>query len=213
MTSNLRTPTKANQPTTMNRSLPVTSMKSTQLALTTSTPTARASGGNTSVTSPLLGSGTPRNAATSLSPYGSTGSGQLVRRRTPFPIVNQNEKGVFEKIVDVLIGDGPGDRFAMICKECYAHNGEFSLTFRMVNNVVIRSWWSLLGMASKEDFEYTTFRCAFCNVLNPARKAKPAAPRLSVLPKAQAAAADSSSDEKEDSGESNELFSVQIEVL
>lgn len=68
-------------------------------------------------------------------------------------------------------------------------------------------------MASKEDFEYTTFRCAFCNVLNPARKAKPAAPRLSVLPKAQAAAADSSSDEKEDSGEFNELFSVQIEVL
>ncbi|XP_067632033.1 endoplasmic reticulum junction formation protein lunapark-A [Eurosta solidaginis] len=83
-------------------------------------------------------------------------AGQELRRRTPFPIVNQHGKGVLERIVDVLIGDGPKDRFAMICKECYAHN----------------------GMALKEDFDYTTFRCAFCNALNPARKTRPIAPSL-----------------------------------
>uniref|UniRef100_A0A034VPA0 Endoplasmic reticulum junction formation protein lunapark n=1 Tax=Bactrocera dorsalis TaxID=27457 RepID=A0A034VPA0_BACDO len=82
--------------------------------------------------------------------------GQELRKRTPFPIVNQQGKGVLERIVDVLIGDGPKDRFGMICKECFAHN----------------------GMALKEDFDYATFRCAFCNALNPARKARPIAPRL-----------------------------------
>uniref|UniRef100_A0A0K8VRR1 Endoplasmic reticulum junction formation protein lunapark n=1 Tax=Bactrocera latifrons TaxID=174628 RepID=A0A0K8VRR1_BACLA len=51
--------------------------------------------------------------------------GQELRKRTPFPIVNQQGKGVLERIVDVLIGDGPKDRFAMICKECFAHNGEY----------------------------------------------------------------------------------------
>ncbi|XP_011192962.1 endoplasmic reticulum junction formation protein lunapark-A [Zeugodacus cucurbitae] len=86
--------------------------------------------------------------------------GQELRKRTPFPIVNQQGKGVLERIVDVLIGDGPKDRFAMICKECFAHN----------------------GMALKEDFDYTTFRCAFCNALNPARKARPVAPRLPEQP-------------------------------
>ncbi|XP_053963869.1 endoplasmic reticulum junction formation protein lunapark-B [Anastrepha ludens] len=89
-------------------------------------------------------------------PVGGALAGQELRRRTPFPVVNQQAKGVLERIVDVLIGDGPKDRFAMICKECYSHN----------------------GMALREDFDYTTFRCAFCNALNPARKARPIAPRL-----------------------------------
>ncbi|XP_073847509.1 zinc-ribbon metal-binding protein lunapark [Musca autumnalis] len=179
-TSNLRTPAKVNP--SLNRSLPVTAMKTTQLALTSSAQKTPIGNANTST----LSNNSPRttNVSTALSPqYGSVAnqSGQLVRRRTPFPVVNQNEKGVFEKIVDVLIGDGPGDRFAMICKECFAHN----------------------GMALKEDFEYTTFRCAFCNVLNPARKARPVAPRLTLNANAPAAGADnashSSSDENDDS--------------
>ncbi|XP_013115368.1 endoplasmic reticulum junction formation protein lunapark-B [Stomoxys calcitrans] len=185
--STMRTPLKTNQPS-LNRSLPTTAMKTNQLALTASTPNVTRVG-NTSLASAaapvpaptFAGSTTPRTATTAMSPYNSassnSGSGQIVRRRTPFPVVNQNEKGVFEKIVDVLIGDGPGDRFAMICKECYGHN----------------------GMALKEDFEYTTFRCAFCNALNPARKSRPVAPRLSVLPKPSIAAGDSSSDDKDDS--------------
>uniref|UniRef100_A0A182W7F9 Endoplasmic reticulum junction formation protein lunapark n=1 Tax=Anopheles minimus TaxID=112268 RepID=A0A182W7F9_9DIPT len=79
-----------------------------------------------------------------------------VYRRTPFPIINQNEKGVLEKMVDYLVGDGPTNRFAMICAECCMHN----------------------GMVLMEEYEYTAFRCAFCNALNPAKKQRPIAPRL-----------------------------------
>uniref|UniRef100_A0A182SLZ3 Endoplasmic reticulum junction formation protein lunapark n=1 Tax=Anopheles maculatus TaxID=74869 RepID=A0A182SLZ3_9DIPT len=77
-------------------------------------------------------------------------------RRTPFPIINQSEKGVLEKMVDYLVGDGPTNRFAMICAECCMHN----------------------GMVLKEEYEYTAFRCAFCNALNPAKKQRPVAPLL-----------------------------------
>lgn len=51
------------------------------------------------------------------------------RQRTPFPIIDQNKKGVLEKMVDFLIGDGPNSLFAMICKECYGHNGIFFFAF------------------------------------------------------------------------------------
>lgn len=44
-------------------------------------------------------------------------------RRTPYPIINHNQKGVLEKMVDYLVGDGPSSRFAMICRECLMHNG------------------------------------------------------------------------------------------
>lgn len=45
------------------------------------------------------------------------------RQITPFPIVNQSQKTVFDKMVDYLIGDGPSSRYGMICKECSGHNG------------------------------------------------------------------------------------------
>lgn len=64
----------------------------------------------------------PRSTALQ-SQVSGTASNQQLRRRTPFPIVNQQGKGVFDRIVDVIIGDGPQDRFAMICKECFSHNG------------------------------------------------------------------------------------------
>ncbi|XP_035775361.1 endoplasmic reticulum junction formation protein lunapark-B-like [Anopheles albimanus] len=80
-----------------------------------------------------------------------------VYRRTPFPIINHNEKSVVEKMVDYLVGDGPTNRFAMICNECFMHN----------------------GMALKEEYEFTAFRCAFCGLFNPAKKQRPVAPRLS----------------------------------
>lgn len=47
---------------------------------------------------------------------------------TPFPIINQSQKGLFEKIVDYLINDGPSSRYGMICKSCYGHNGKQILT-------------------------------------------------------------------------------------
>ncbi|CAF0753780.1 unnamed protein product [Adineta ricciae] len=54
-------------------------------------------------------------------------------------------------ILDTIVGDGPSKRYALICSSCNSHN----------------------GMALDEEFEYLSFRCAYCNYLNGARKRKP----------------------------------------
>ncbi|XP_037060782.1 endoplasmic reticulum junction formation protein lunapark isoform X2 [Peromyscus leucopus] len=66
------------------------------------------------------------------------------------------ERGALDRIVEYLVGDGPQNRYALICQQCLSHN----------------------GMALKEEFEYIAFRCAYCFFLNPARKTRPQAPRL-----------------------------------
>lgn len=48
-----------------------------------------------------------------------------VNKRTPYPIIDNAQKTVVDKMVDYLIGDGPANRFAMICQQCFKHNGEF----------------------------------------------------------------------------------------
>lgn len=35
-------------------------------------------------------------------------------------------------------------------------------------------------MALQEEYEFAAFRCAFCNFFNPAKKCRPAAPRLPI---------------------------------
>uniref|UniRef100_A0AAV2JJ92 Endoplasmic reticulum junction formation protein lunapark n=1 Tax=Knipowitschia caucasica TaxID=637954 RepID=A0AAV2JJ92_KNICA len=71
------------------------------------------------------------------------------------PILPQ-ERGAFDRVVEYLVGDGPQNRYALICKQCFSHN----------------------GMALKEEFEFLAYRCAYCYFLNPARKTRPQAPRL-----------------------------------
>ncbi|XP_052422266.1 endoplasmic reticulum junction formation protein lunapark-A [Carassius gibelio] len=66
------------------------------------------------------------------------------------------ERGAMDRVVEYLVGDGPQNRYALICQQCSSHN----------------------GMALKEEFEYIAFRCAYCYFLNPARKTRPQAPRL-----------------------------------
>lgn len=44
-------------------------------------------------------------------------------KRTPYPIIDSTQKSVVDKMVDYLIGDGPSNRFAMICQQCFKHNG------------------------------------------------------------------------------------------
>uniref|UniRef100_A0A8C3PZR5 Endoplasmic reticulum junction formation protein lunapark n=1 Tax=Chrysolophus pictus TaxID=9089 RepID=A0A8C3PZR5_CHRPC len=66
------------------------------------------------------------------------------------------ERGVMDRVIEYLVGDGPQNRYALICQQCCSHN----------------------GMALKEEFEYIAFRCAYCFFLNPARKTRPRAPRL-----------------------------------
>ncbi|XP_043931380.1 endoplasmic reticulum junction formation protein lunapark [Protopterus annectens] len=69
------------------------------------------------------------------------------------------ERGVMDKFIELLVGDGPQNRYALICQQCFSHN----------------------GMALKEEFEYIAFRCAYCFFLNPARKTRPQAPRIPEL--------------------------------
>ncbi|KAM9809034.1 endoplasmic reticulum junction formation protein lunapark-B isoform X3 [Syngnathus typhle] len=66
------------------------------------------------------------------------------------------ERGALDRVVEYLVGDGPQNRYALICQQCFSHN----------------------GMALKEEFQYIAFRCAYCYFLNPARKTRPQAPRL-----------------------------------
>ncbi|XP_019409850.1 PREDICTED: protein lunapark isoform X2 [Crocodylus porosus] len=66
------------------------------------------------------------------------------------------ERGALDRVIEYLVGDGPQNRYALICQQCFSHN----------------------GMALKEEFEYIAFRCAYCFFLNPARKTRPQAPRL-----------------------------------
>lgn len=66
------------------------------------------------------------------------------------------DRGSLDKIIEYLVGDGPQNRYALICQQCLSHN----------------------GMALKEEFEYVAFRCAYCYFLNPARKTRPQPPQL-----------------------------------
>ncbi|XP_055837286.1 endoplasmic reticulum junction formation protein lunapark-B isoform X2 [Episyrphus balteatus] len=132
-----------------------------QVAINQSLLSAAANNGSQSTISPL----TPRSTTTQHTSGALRYRGVATPARSnalalpntrPYPIINQKSQGLLEKMVDYLIGDGPQNRYALICKECFAHN----------------------GMARQEDFDYATFRCAFCNELNPSRKSRPVAPKL-----------------------------------
>lgn len=61
-----------------------------------------------------------------------------------------------DKIVGWVTGSNPEQMYALICRNCCEHN----------------------GLASKEEFDYLEWRCAYCHFLNKARKERPLAPRL-----------------------------------
>ncbi|XP_018366572.1 PREDICTED: protein lunapark-B isoform X1 [Trachymyrmex cornetzi] len=77
------------------------------------------------------------------------------RSPLPRPVLPQ-QRTVIDRLVDYLVGDGPANRYALICRQCESHN----------------------GMALKEEFEYFAYRCCYCGFWNPARKQKPSAPKL-----------------------------------
>ncbi|KAL0127634.1 hypothetical protein PUN28_003131 [Cardiocondyla obscurior] len=77
------------------------------------------------------------------------------RSPLPRPVLPQQRTAI-DRLVDYLVGDGPSNRYALICRQCESHN----------------------GMALKEEFEYFAFRCCYCGFFNPARKQKPSAPKL-----------------------------------
>ena len=49
----------------------------------------------------------------------------------PRPVLSR-DRGYMDRMVEYLVGDGPQNRYALICRQCQSHN----------------------GMALKEEFEY-----------------------------------------------------------
>uniref|UniRef100_A0A023EYR4 Endoplasmic reticulum junction formation protein lunapark n=1 Tax=Triatoma infestans TaxID=30076 RepID=A0A023EYR4_TRIIF len=69
------------------------------------------------------------------------------QRKLIRPILSR-DRTYIDRIIDVILGDGPNNRYALICKNCSCHN----------------------GMALKEEFEYLAFRCVYCGFPNPSLK-------------------------------------------
>ncbi|KAF7283953.1 hypothetical protein GWI33_022778 [Rhynchophorus ferrugineus] len=113
-------------------------------------------------------------------------SGSLIRSPavTPLPRnILPRDRSVLDKMVDYLVGDGPSNRYALICQKCSSHN----------------------GMALKEEFEYISFRCCYCSHFNSARKKKPVGPKFEapVIPPRALMAAESSDSEKSSGSDSD----------
>uniref|UniRef100_A0A023GM16 Endoplasmic reticulum junction formation protein lunapark n=1 Tax=Amblyomma triste TaxID=251400 RepID=A0A023GM16_AMBTT len=77
----------------------------------------------------------------------------------PRPILPR-ERTAFDRVIDFLVGEGPGNRYALICNRCCSHN----------------------GMALKEEYEYLSFRCCYCFHWNQAKKQRPELPRVLEMP-------------------------------
>ncbi|XP_076871699.1 endoplasmic reticulum junction formation protein lunapark-B isoform X2 [Brachyhypopomus gauderio] len=100
---------------------------------------------------------TPPSVRRSLSPYSPVlGPGMYPPGPPLARPVLPRERGALDRVIEYLVGDGPQNRYALICQQCCSHN----------------------GMALKEEFEYLAFRCVYCYFMNPARRTRPQAPRL-----------------------------------
>jgi hypothetical protein len=123
--------------------------------------------------------GTPHTSQMAPGHLQKLSSQQGVQRRIPGPPLPRpvlpRERGYMDRVVEYLVGDGPSNRYALICKQCQSHN----------------------GMALKEEFQYIAYRCCYCFYWNPARKQKPVAPKLQPPPVNTQSSTDSSSSEED----------------
>lgn len=81
--------------------------------------------------------------------------GGMPRPSTPAPILPR-DRGFVDKVAEYFVGDGPSNRYALICRQCAGHN----------------------GMALAEEFMFITYKCCYCGFVNPARKQRQFAPKL-----------------------------------
>lgn len=103
--------------TTPNRSTTSSTMQRTQQTLTPYTSVYR--NVNNNLNSSVISSNLQVTATTP-----QVRAMQELRRRTPFPIVDESSRSALDRIVDFIVGDSPQNRFGMICKECHKHNGK-----------------------------------------------------------------------------------------
>ncbi|KAL4228972.1 hypothetical protein ACF0H5_012012 [Mactra antiquata] len=123
----------------------------------------------------------PRNIMDSSLINGNTPAGPPL----PRPVLPR-ERGTMDRLLEYLVGDGPQNRYALICNNCFSHN----------------------GMAMKEEFEYISFRCCYCYTINPARKKRPFAPRIEppvqVRPPTSNEGTESNDDDDDDDDDDDE---------
>ncbi|XP_045207608.2 endoplasmic reticulum junction formation protein lunapark-B-like [Mercenaria mercenaria] len=139
------------------------------------------------------------NIRPGMTPFGPRGSAQGMQPRNimntphvnggtpqgpplPRPVLPR-ERGTMDRLLEYLVGDGPQNRYALICANCFSHN----------------------GMAMKEEFEYITFRCCYCYAMNPAKKKRPFAPRIeppAPVPKIQTTSSQEDSDNEDEDDDS-----------
>lgn len=79
--------------------------------------------------------GMPGQPGTRQLPSMGPGGGGRPGPPLPRPILPR-ERGYLDKFVEFLVGDGPANRYALICRQCESHN----------------------GMALREEFEYIAYR-------------------------------------------------------
>ncbi|RCN40744.1 hypothetical protein ANCCAN_13324 [Ancylostoma caninum] len=69
-------------------------------------------------------------------------------RLKPIRPFQRESTTIVDKMVDYFFGDGPSQRFALICSSCHGHN----------------------GMAVPAEYDYLAFVCFICGHFNPAKK-------------------------------------------
>lgn len=69
----------------------------------------------------------PSSSSTALRPITSgtpSASTNVPVPSLPLPrAILPRERSVLDKMVDYLVGDGPTNRYALICQQCFSHNG------------------------------------------------------------------------------------------
>ena len=120
----------------------------------------------------------------------------------PRPVLPR-ERGYMDRVVEYLVGDGPSNRFALICKQCQSHNGmALKEEFEYIGEY-LRNFYNFMFLKCCHfinwyvvDILYsmpTAYRCCYCFYWNPARKQKPIAPRLQAPPMNTQSSTDSTS--------------------
>jgi len=154
----------------MNTSLPVTTMTTRRTSkMNTTIGAMRTPAGNkenksASRSATVAGEGAvPLDCSQQHTRHPPSGPGGLVPSvpgpPLPRPVLPRN-RSYLDMFVEFLVGDGPSNRYALICRQCQSHN----------------------GMALREEFQFVAYRCCYCYYWNPARKQRPAAPRLPDQP-------------------------------
>lgn len=55
----------------------------------------------------------------------------------PRPVLPR-ERSVLDRFVDYIVGDGPSNRYALICRQCQSHNGmALKEEFQFIGNYLV----------------------------------------------------------------------------